>query len=147
MKKNILRTFCLMTGLMIPLYSADKPLMIQEPENENLVARPRQVITAVFRVTNLFQSENEFLEELHLPEGWKMITGLIPFQIAPNATEVRMVSFLVPSNALADDYKIIYSVRSRKFPHISDFKMLDIRVHEVRKIQLAFVEIPDLVMA
>jgi hypothetical protein len=147
MKNNNVQLFCLLVGLTVSLVSADEALMIQEPENDNLVARPRQVITAVFRVTNLFESEDEFLEELHLPEGWKMITSLIPFQIAPAATQVRMVSFLVPSDAMAGDYEIIYSVRSRKYPHISDFKTLNIRVYEVRKIQLLFLNVPDLVMA
>jgi protocatechuate 3,4-dioxygenase beta subunit len=147
MKKKHVLTQLILIGIGIHLTALNKPIMIHVPEQENYIVQPRQVITAAIRVTSLFEAEQELLEELHLPEGWKLITGLDPFHINPNETQVRMISALVPSDALAGEYHIFYYVRSRRFPEVSDHIVLNVRVNEVKQIQLVLLDVPDLVMA
>ncbi|MEJ2628550.1 MAG: hypothetical protein P8078_08345, partial [bacterium] len=75
------------------------------PTAEELIeTEPKSVVTAAFRVTNISSSEQQFIADLELPEGWKIITREFPFSLSENQTEIKIVSFHIPSFALAGKY-------------------------------------------
>lgn len=108
---------------------------------------PTNVISTTFVVTNTSDEELEFISDVKLPEGWRLITPAFPFRLAPKATEIRVVSFFIPQTALADKYEITYRVKSIRYPSISSITRVFVAVLSVTKLQAKLLEIPEHVIA
>ncbi len=118
------------------------------PTGEELIeAEPKSVVTTAFRVTNISSPEQEFIAELKLPEGWKIITREFPFSLSENQTEIKLVSFHIPSFALAGKYTLTYRVHSRDNPSISDLYSFTVVVMSVRKLDIKVIKKTDYAIA
>jgi len=114
---------------------------------ELLETEPRQVVTAVFRVTNPTDKKREFITEVKLPQGWVPITKDFPFELNPNETNTKLVSFFVPQTILAGKYKITYVIKDRKYPAVRDFYTVDVVVLPYSKLEVKLLESPMYVIA
>ena len=114
---------------------------------ELLETGPQNLVTATLEVINISDEPLEFLPEINLPEGWKLITPSFPFHLAPRKSEMRLVSFLVPQTAMAGQYEITYRVRSEKYSSISDVAKIFVGVFAVTKLAVQRVETPEYVVA
>lgn len=118
------------------------------PTGEELIeTEPKAVVTTAFRVTNLSSLEQEFEAEIDLPEGWKLITREFPFSLSPNQTEITLISFHVPSYALAGKYTLTYRVHSRDNPSLSDLYTFTVIVLTVRKLDIQVIKKTDYAIA
>ena len=108
---------------------------------------PKNVVTTTFSVTNTADEDLEFISDVKLPKGWKLIIPSFPFRLAPNATEIRLVGFFIPQTAMAGKYEIIYRVSSVKYPSISDLARIFVKVLPVTKLQAEFLQAPESVIA
>jgi len=108
---------------------------------------PKNLVTTTFEVTNTSDEELEFISQVKLPAGWKLITPSFPFRLAPKTSEIRLVSFFIPRTALAGKYEIGYRVNSVKYPAISDFARIFVVVLSVTKLQAKFLQAPESVIA
>ena len=68
-----------------------------------LTVKPREVVTRVLQVTNRTGATGTFEGRLLLPRDWRAITPEFPFQLAPGASVMRLVSFFAPENTAAGD--------------------------------------------
>jgi len=114
---------------------------------ELLEAKPPQILTTLFRVTNNGKRRRKFEASVELPAGWKLITREFPFELAPGQTDLRLVSFLVPYSSLAGKYQITYLVRDREFLSVSDLFPVTIIVLPVPRLELRVLQAPDYVVA
>jgi len=114
---------------------------------ELLEAKPPQILTTLFRVTNNGKQRRKFEASVELPAGWKLITREFPFELAPGQTDLRLVSFLVPYSSLAGKYQITYLVRDREFLSVSDLFPVTIIVLPVPRLELRVLQAPDYVVA
>ncbi len=112
-----------------------------------LETEPRRIATTVFRVINPTNKRQEFIPEVKLPEGWVLITKCFPFELNPNETDAKLVSFLVPQTALAGKYELTYVIKDRKHPSTRDFYTMYVIVLPVRKLQTKLLESPKYVIA
>jgi len=118
------------------------------PTGRELVeTEPRRIVTTTFRITNLTDKRREFVSELILPKEWVLITEDFPFDLGPNETITKLVSFLVPETTPADRYKITYLVRARKYPSIRDFYSIDVVVLPYSKLEVKLLETPQYITA
>ncbi len=108
---------------------------------------PRAIVTTAFRVTNTTGQKREFIPEVKLPDGWVLITKDFPFELKPNETDTRLVSFFVSQTALAGRYEISYIIKDRKYPSIRDFYTAYVIVLPVSKLQAKLLESPKFVIA
>ena len=114
---------------------------------ELLETKPRQIVTTVFRITNPTDEKREFVTEVKLPQGWALITKDFPFELNPNETDTKLVSFLVPQTTLAGKYELTYVIKDRKYPAIRDFYTVYVVVLPVNKLQVKSLESPSYVIA
>ncbi len=118
------------------------------PTGEELIeTEPKAVVTTAFRVTNLSSSEQDFVAEIDLPEEWKLITREFPFPLSPNQTEIKLVSFHIPSYAHAGRYTLTYRVHSRDNPSLSDQYSFTVIVSTVRKLEIRVIKKTDYAIA
>ena len=75
-----------------------------------LTVKPREIVTRVLRITNSTGAPGTFEERLRLPPDWRAITPEFPFQLAPGATVMRLVSFFAPEHTAAGEYRVGYQV-------------------------------------
>lgn len=129
------------------LEARQRGVQVRISGQELFETEPKNVVTTTFEVTNTSDEELEFISDLKLPEGWKLIIPSFPFRLAPKATEIRLVSFFIPQTALAGRYEIIYRVSSVKYPSISDLARIDVKVSSVTKLQAEFLQAPESVIA
>lgn len=120
---------------------------IRISEQELFESEPKNIVTTNFEVTNTSDEELEFISHVKLPGGWKLIIPPFPFRLAPNSNEIRLISFFIPQTALAGKYEIIYRISSVKYPSISDFARIFVKVLPVTKLQAEFLQAPESVIA
>ena len=76
-----------------------------------------------------------------------LITKDFPFELNPNESDTRLVSFFVPQTALAGKYEITYVIRDRKYPSVRDFHTIYVVVLPVIKLEVKLLDTPGLVIA
>lgn len=114
---------------------------------ELLETVPRQMVTAVFRVTNPTDKKQELITEVKLPEGWVPVTQNFPFELNPTETDTKLISFFVPQTTLAGKYEITYIIKDRKYPAIRDFYTVYLIVLPVGNLQVRSLESPGYCIA
>jgi len=129
------------------LLAQQRGVQVRLSEQELFETLPQNVLTTTFLVTNTSDEDLEFVSDVKLPEGWKLIIPSFPFRLASNAGEIRVVSSFIPQTALAGRYEISYLIRSSKYPSISDFARIYVVVLSVTKLQAKLLEAPEYVIA
>lgn len=118
------------------------------PAGKELVeTEPRRIVTTAFRVTNSTDEKREFTSEMKLPKGWELITKDFPFELKPNVSDTKLVSFFVPQATLAGKYEITYVVKDRKYPSVRDFHTLYVVVLPVINLEVKLLDTPGSVIA
>jgi uncharacterized membrane protein len=120
---------------------------VRPAEKEVFEAKPKEIISLTFRVTNTTSRQSEFVSEVKLPEGWDLITEDFPFELSGNEATTKLVSFIVPETAEAGRYKITYLVKMRKYPSIHDFYTVDVVVLPHSKLEVKLLETPQYITA
>ncbi|MGB8952362.1 MAG: SPOR domain-containing protein [Candidatus Aminicenantales bacterium] len=153
MKKRIR---CLSVIGMMALFCTLRPADAQKKEegihiqstNSGVIeAKPQSSITLTFRVSNGTNQKHEFSPRLILPEGWRLITEELPFQLGSGEETIRLVGIFVPLRTLSGDYSIIYSLSASDNPSLSTRQNVQVRVLLESNFILQFIESPRLVIA
>ena len=127
--------------------ASERSVEIRSAEEEMLVTTPRKVITTAFQVINRTAQKREFISEIRLPEGWRLITKDFPFELGPSERDIRLLSFFVPQSTLAGKYEIVYSVQDKEIPSLSNFHTIFVLVMPVIQINAISLEAPEHVIA
>ncbi len=108
---------------------------------------PGKTISGNYLVINNTEREEEFYEEIRLPEGWSLaIQEDAFFSIEAGEKEIRVFGIFIPVNTPPGLNEITISVSSRKDPSIKDEKTFIISVLPLYKINLSIEERPDKVV-
>jgi hypothetical protein len=130
-----------------PVVARDGGVTVMPADVSLLRKAPREIATSVIRVTNRTGAAATFQGELSLPAGWRPITPDFPFPVAAGETVLRLISFMVPAETPAGDYRVRYRVEQRNRPAVSGTASLSVRVLPVWKLQADLRSAPDLVIA
>jgi len=127
---HILMAMALLTASAV----AQNRVEVRPAGEDYLEADPRSTVTTLVRVRNLWDRDLELVTEVIMPEGWKLITQEAPYTLNSQESDLRLLSLYIPQNVPAGDYQVVYRVRGREYPSISD--QTPIRVHVLRHSQL-----------
>ena len=129
---SLIMCVCLLVAVSV---KAQGPNIEVRPAGKELVeTEPRRIVTTALRVTNLTDNKRECVSEVTLPKGWTLITKDFPFEVNPNASDTKLLSFFIPQATLAGKYEITYVVRDRNYPSIRDFYSIYIVVLPVVRL-------------
>lgn len=110
-------------------------------------ASPGQIVSLSFLVTNRSEQEEEFIESLRLPEGWRAVIPTGSLRLRPGEATTRLMAFQVPQGTPAGRYEITYGVRSQRDYAIQDADTVTIAVLPVTKLALLLEDKPESVIA
>lgn len=135
-----MREFCfniLLIGLFtLRLFQVSHFGVKVRPNDKELIeTETKRVATVEFRVTNMSFERHEFEAEVDLPERWILITEDFPFELEPDESIIKFVSFYVPKNVSAGKYEVTYRVRGRKFRSIMDYFTIYVVILNVTKVE------------
>jgi outer membrane protein OmpA-like peptidoglycan-associated protein len=108
---------------------------------------PRKMVNTTFIVTNTSSEKREFISNVKLPKGWSMAIEDLSFELDAYKSDVRITSFVVPREAAAGEYQIIYQVRAKDKPSISDSCSLEVVIMSITSIQAKLLNSPEYVIA
>ncbi|HDZ69340.1 MAG TPA: hypothetical protein ENH43_02855 [Phycisphaerales bacterium] len=129
MKRKLLAiVFCLLTLTAAYVIAEGRSMEVRPAGRGLLETRPAEIVTTTFRVTNNTGKKYEFISNIELPEGWVFITEDFPFDLGPNESRTKPISFFVPETTPAGTYEITYLVGARKYPAVRDFFTIDVVV-------------------
>lgn len=142
---SLITYVCLSVAALV--YAQWTNIEVKPTGKELIETEPRQIVTTVFRITNSTSQTREFVSEVKLPEGWSLITKDFPFELGPNVSDTKLVSFFVPQATLAGRYEITYIVTDRKNPSVRDFYTIYVVVLPVIKLEAKLLDAPESVIA
>ncbi|MBW3624126.1 MAG: hypothetical protein KY468_12030 [Armatimonadetes bacterium] len=108
---------------------------------------PGSLVSLSFRISNRSGSDEEFMEEVQLPEGWQLIIPAARFTLGPSASQPRLLAVQVPPGAPAGRYSLTYTVHSRREPALRDGERVQVEVLPVSKHSLLSEEAPEVIAA
>ena len=145
MKRISLITYvCLLMAASVNAQGTN--IEVRPTGKELIETEPRRIVTTAFRITNSTDKKREFISEVKLPKGWALITKDFPFELNPNTSDTKLVSFFVPQAALAGKYEITYVVTDRKYPSVRDFHTIYVVVLPVVKLEVKLLDAPESVI-
>jgi hypothetical protein len=110
-------------------------------------AAPGRIVSLSFRVLSKVLTEEEFVEQVEVPEGWQVLVPATSFLLPGNASILRLVAVSVPRTAAAGEYRVGYAVRSRRDYAILDSETATISVVPTSTLLLLVEQVPPMVMA
>ncbi|MBP6671642.1 MAG: hypothetical protein KA247_00760 [Bacteroidetes bacterium] len=108
---------------------------------------PGATVTAAFMVINRTAAEQWYDPTVILPAGWRQIVPEMPFSVSAHDTVIRLIVFVVPSAAAANEYSIRYRLRDRKKPNRQDSAPMTIVVSAYSSVELSLTESPKFAIA
>ncbi len=122
------------------------PVVRRVSDDEEVGARPGQVVTAVFSV-GAAGADRVLVEALALPPGWTAATPTGPLAIAAGATRTRILAFQVPLDAGAGEWPVTYTVTDPAAPDRPATAGLRVRVARVAGLRIEVRARPEYVVA
>jgi hypothetical protein len=110
-------------------------------------AKPATIAAVSIKVTNLTSEQQTYDATIDLPAGWKPVIREFPFEIKAGDSDVRLITFSIPSDAPAHRYEIRYSVRDHASPVHEAVASTEVNVVRVVQLDLKLLQAPRFVIA
>jgi predicted porin len=121
---------------------------VRSTSSELLEVEPGRIVTGSFLIYNNLEREEEFIEQLKLPQGWQeIVSDQFPLKLKSKEQIVKVVAFLVPQTSPGGDYQIRYSVTNQMDYNITDTDSIQVVVLPVIKMEILEEKRPEVVMA
>ena len=98
--------------------------------------------TLAFRVTNRSSSDRTVDGRIALPDGWSLVIPEVPFALAPEESELRLVRVSLPAAAIAGVYAVRYALAGT-----SERDSVLVTVPATRRLDVAVLQVPRFVTA
>jgi hypothetical protein len=145
------RIFFICLILLLPLSSGfarqQESKLVCSAVQSQIEAKPGTIAAASIKVTNLTSEQQTYDATIDLPAGWKPVIREFPFEIKAGDTDVRLITFSIPSDAPAHRYKIRYSVRDHASPANEAVASVEVIVVRVVQLDLKLLQAPRFVIA
>jgi hypothetical protein len=139
--------FFISVCILASAYAGAEDVRVEPTITDVVEAKPRAVVTAAFRVSNVGEQKREFLTRVSLPPDWQLVTEQFPFQLAPGQSDIRLVSFLTPSTALAGTYRVSYSLSDTTAPSVSETSTISVLIPPVVELEANLLVAPRYIIA
>jgi hypothetical protein len=105
-----------------------------------LQAKPGTIVVVGMSVSNKTSVKNSYQSQVVLPQGWKLVTRDFPFDLQPNESDIRLLSFSIPLDASARPYEIRYIIRTASGREV--IATVPIEIASVIQLELQVLEAP-----
>ena len=126
--------------------TADAGLQVLALERQ-LDADKRGIVTLRMEVENRSTSARTFQEYLQLPEGWKLLSTLAPFNLLAGQRELRLLHVLVPNHSAAGQFALTYQVRGSDDSSLHSQETVQVAVRALPGIQFSRLSAPANLLA
>ncbi len=109
--------------------------------------KPGETIAAAFKLINNTDKKQFYDALIILPKGWKLVVREMPFELEPFTTDIRLISFSVPTDAPAKTYQIRYTVKDHNVPVNEASVTIDVDVVEIIQLELKRLQAPRFAIA
>ena len=124
-----------------------EPLSLRVAGPDTVQVGTRRTITFPLKIENSGSKVVTLRLERALPAGWKSLTEESPFHIDAGANDLRLISILVPSSALAGTYSARYWVHDLEDPEIQAECTMRIDVSPEAWLEIRLLDSPRFVIA
>ncbi|MCF7950371.1 MAG: carboxypeptidase-like regulatory domain-containing protein [Spirochaetaceae bacterium] len=90
--------------------NGENDIIIAPAEKSLFETDPRSVLTSVFSIRNTGEEARSLTPVVQLPDGWRLSTPLFPLQLEGGASDIILVSIIVPQEALAGSYPVLCGI-------------------------------------
>lgn len=137
----------LLITLLYPLYIYAASAVDIVIKQRVILAQKRGIVTLPFSVVNRSSKTLHFIEDIDLPEGWRILANTGSFTLGAGETSLRLVHVLASSDVPAGKYTIPYRIISRDNSAIRAEKNISVVIKTTSKLSVAVIEKPVLVLA
>jgi hypothetical protein len=130
-----------------PLFSQGNCVSISRAGEEKLSTPPGRILTTALSLLNLSPGEHRIETRLELPPGWRNLTPDIPFALAGNRTDIRLLSIAVPGATPSGVYRIHYAVSDNAVPPCRADLTFEVSVEPLRRIDIQLQDCPRYVVS
>ena len=110
-------------------------------------AQAGKLLTLSFRVTNNSSAKKRFESLVNAPAGWRRLTKDFPFELEAGASDIRLLTISVPSEAPVAEYTLRFSIRDASNPSDVSESSVTVVIAAVRDQGLKLVESPRMAIA
>ena len=110
-------------------------------------AQAGKLLTLSFRVTNNSSAKKRFESLINAPAGWRRLTRDFPFELEAGASDIRLLTISIPSEAPVAEYTLRFSIRDASNPSDVSEASVNVLIAAVRDQALKLVESPRMAIA
>jgi hypothetical protein len=139
-----------MAGVLFPqlCYPKDTGFEARLASPKLIELTPGKIVSASVIIANRTRRDEECLDQLILPEGWRKITPQeMPFTLPAGAQQIRLIAIAVPATSPAGRFEVGYSFRSEGDYALTDSATFTVGVLSVSKLELIVDEKPTVAVA
>jgi hypothetical protein len=123
------------------------PISIELMGKPRVETRSRQVVSLVFKVSNRSAGVRTLSVDPALPKPWKNLFQDDWFFLDPDASEIKIASFLVPAGTPAGEYPIRCWLRDKDGLYYSTYCDMKVAVSKELSVELVLLESPRYAIA
>lgn len=125
----------------------DRRIEVQPASGSRIEALPGGIVTVSMRVSNRSTTAVRLESSVILPPGWRSLRKETPYELAPGASDIRLISFAVPAETPADQYEIRYTVTDQAAPTTAAEASVTVVITAVRQLELRLLDLPRYIIA
>lgn len=130
------KTFCLLLALISSIVLLGNNIEMRLVQSAVLASKPGVVNNFSIALWNKGSNSTRVRPQLNLPEGWKSITNSASFSLEAGAKALKIISFVIPSKALAGTYEITYRLSDYQNPTVEFIEKIKIEVAVTNALKL-----------
>ena len=119
-------------------------ILVQE---SNLISAPGKVNNFSILLKNNATKPTVLSLDLDMPKDWKVISNQRFVKLEPKAQQVKILSFVVPNDAVAGDYEITYRLINQQLQKEETVKKFSFQVMETDKLEVIPLNAPRTAIA
>jgi len=116
-------------------------------QQSNLISAPGKVNNFSILLKNNGTNPTELNLQLDMPTDWKVISNQKSIKLDSKEKSVKILSFVVPTNALAGSYEITYRLINKAHQKEEATKKFTFQVDETNKLEVIPLNAPRTVIA
>lgn len=128
--------------LLAHAYSLANPSGVEVEATPPKTARPGEVVTHVFSITNTGAEDELFFLSLQVPEGWRFFPKQESIFVGAAKTGYIFVNLFIPPGALAGTYEISLIASASTDPTVKDTAATSVEVLPFRDLELRWMNLP-----
>ncbi len=141
------KVICLCFSFLCTVSVLGNDIEMQLVHQSTLTSKPGKVNNFSIALFNKGTNPTRLRPQLELPTSWKTITNSASFSLKAGEKDFKIISFVVPTKALAGTYEIIYRLTDTQNPSVEFTQKININVAATNNIKVIPITAPSTILA